>query len=246
MAGETVFRKRVLKVSGMGESAIDEKIAPIYSQYRDVQTGILFNKSEVEVHLTSQAKTAPEADAVNAEVAEKICEVLGIAVFSTTGEEMEAVVGKLLAAAGKTVAVAESCTGGLIGGRLTDVAGSSAYFIEGAVTYANDAKVRTLGVDAGMIERHGAVSAEVAEAMARGMRERAGTDYAISVTGIAGPTGGSEEKPVGTVLIGIASALEVTSYKMVLPGDRYLVRWRASQAALDILRRKLIKGEAGN
>jgi nicotinamide-nucleotide amidase len=240
-AGEIVFRKRVLKVSGMGESAIDEAIAPIYSAYANVQTSVLFNKSEVEVHLTAQGENESEADAVNAEIAAKIVEKLGIAVFSTRGEEMEEVVGALLKEKGKTLAVAESCTGGLISQRLTDISGSSAYFLHGVVAYANEAKIAALGVAPETIERHGAVSAETAEAMARGMRERAATDYAISITGIAGPTGGTPEKPVGTVFIGYADESQTKSFKIVLPGDRYLIRWRSSQAALDYLRRQILK-----
>lgn len=240
-AGEKVFRKRVLKISGMGESAIDEAIAPIYSRYASVQTSILFNKSEVEVHLTAQGANDLEADALNEEIAGKIVDKLGLAVFSTRGEEMEEVVGRLLIETGATLAVAESCTGGLIGERLTSVAGSSRYFIEGAVAYANEAKTRALGVAPDLIEAHGAVSGEVAEALARGMRERAATDYAVSVTGIAGPTGGSEEKPIGTIFIGYADKSKVKHFKIILPGDRFLIRWRASQAALDYLRRQILK-----
>jgi len=240
-AGEIIFRKRILKVSGMGESAIDEAISPIYSAYATVQTSILFNKSEVEVHLTAQGQNEKEADAVNEELAAKIVEKLGIAVFSTNGEEMEEVVGKLLSENGKTLSVAESCTGGLISQRLTDISGSSRYFIEGVVAYANEAKMHSLNVAKETIEKHGAVSAETAEAMARGMRARAKTDYAISITGIAGPTGGSEEKPVGTVFIGYADETQTKSFRIVLPGDRYLIRWRSSQAALDYLRRQILK-----
>lgn len=240
-AGEIVFRKRILKVSGIGESAIDEAIAPIYSAYKNVQTGILFNKSEVEVHLTANGKTDREADALNEEIAAKIVETLGIAVFSTDGEEMEEVVGKLLAKNGKTLSVAESCTGGLISQRLTDISGSSAYFIEGVIAYANEAKTRALNVSPEIIEQYGAVSAETAEAMAQGMRERAKTDYAISITGIAGPSGGTEEKPVGTVFIGYSDAKLTKSFKIVLPGDRFLIRWRSSQAALDYLRKQILK-----
>ena len=185
--------------------------------------------------------TEAEADALNEELAAKIVEKLGVAVFSTNGETMEQVVGKLLTENGKTLAVAESCTGGLIGERLTDVAGSSAYFIEGAITYSNESKIKTLNVSPELIEKHGAVSAEVCEAMAKGMREKAQTDYAISVTGIAGPSGGTEEKPVGLVFVGFADENEVKSIKINLPGDRFLIRWRSSQFALDLLRRKLSK-----
>ena len=153
---------------------------------------------------------------------------------------MEEIVGALLTARGETVSIAESCTGGLIGQRITSAPGSSAYFMEGAVTYSNEAKIRTLGVPPEIIERHGAVSAECAEAMALGMRAYAGTGHAISITGIAGPDGGSDEKPVGTVYIGYSSPNITKSVHLVLPGDRYLIRWRSSQAALDYLRRQLM------
>ena len=240
-AGEIFVKRKVLRVTGMGESAADELIAPIYTQYKNPQTSTLFNKSELEIHLTAQCRTEAEADSLNEELAAKIIEKLGVAVFSTNGEKMEEVVGKLLTEQHKTVAVAESCTGGLIGERLTDVAGSSAYFIEGAITYSNESKIKTLNVAPDLIEKHGAVSAEVCEAMAKGMREKAETDYAVSVTGIAGPSGGTEEKPVGTVFVGFADENEVKSIKITLPGDRFLIRWRSSQFALDLLRRKLSK-----
>lgn len=240
-AGEICVKRKVLRVTGMGESAADELIAPIYTKYKNPQTSTLFNKSELEIHLTAQCRTEAEANSLNEELAAKIVEKLGIAVFSTNGEKMEEVVGKLLTEQHKTVAVAESCTGGLIGERLTDVAGSSAYFIEGAITYSNKSKIKTLNVSPELIEKHGAVSAEVCEAMAKGMREKADTDYAISVTGIAGPGGGTEEKPVGTVYVGFADENEVKSIKITLPGDRFLIRWRSSQFALNLLRRKLSK-----
>ena len=240
-AGEIFVKRKVLRVTGMGESAVDELIAPIYTEYENPQTSTLFNRSELEIQLTAQAETEEKANALNEELAEKIAEKLGIAVFSMNGETMEEVVGRLLSENGKTLSLAESCTGGLIAQRLTDVPGASAYFIEGAVAYANEAKIKTLNVPKELIEKYGAVSAEVAEAMAKGVREKAETDYAISVTGIAGPEGGSEEKPVGLVFIGYADEKEIKSIKLILPGDRYLIRWRSSQAALDYLRRKILK-----
>jgi nicotinamide-nucleotide amidase len=239
--GEIFVRRKILRVSGFGESALDELIAPIYTLYRNPQTATLFNKTEIEVQLTAQGNSEDEANALNDELAAKICEKLGLAVFSFNGEKMEQVIGRLLTERNETLSVAESCTGGLIGERLTDVAGSSAYFIEGAVAYHNDAKIRTLNVPEEVIEKHGAVSAEVAEAMAAGMRTRTGTDYTVSVTGIAGPDGGTEEKPVGTVFIGYSDTDRTKSLKLNLPGDRYLIRWRSSQAALDYLRRQILK-----
>ena len=240
-AGEIHVKRRILRISGMGESAVDELIAPIYKTYENVQTSILFTKSEIEVHLSAQSKTEHEADATLEELAGKIADALGNAVFALNGEKMEEVVGKMLTDSGKTLALAESCTGGLIGMRLTDVPGSSKYFLEGAITYSNDAKIRTLGVPQEVLEAHGAVSPETAEAMAAGIRERVNSDYAVSVTGIAGPDGGTDEKPVGTVFIGYADGSGTKSLKLTLPGDRYLIRWRSSQAALDYLRRQLIK-----
>ncbi|MGQ0541006.1 MAG: competence/damage-inducible protein A [Blastocatellia bacterium] len=240
-SGDEITRRKIVKISGMGESAVDEAIAPIYTSYSNVQTSILFNKSEVEVHLAARATSEEDAYRVLNEIADRIEQTLGKAVFSLNGETMEEVVGKLLLASGKTVSVAESCTGGMIGMRLTDVPGSSAYFLEGAVTYSNDAKMRSLGVTESLLNDFGAVSTETAEAMATGIRERSGTDYAISVTGIAGPDGGTDEKPVGTVCIGFADSGMTKSVRLVFPGDRYLIRWRSSQAALDYLRRQIIK-----
>lgn len=240
-AGEIYVRRRFLRVSGLGESAVDEAIAPIYKSYPKVETSILFNKSEIEIHLSAQSNSEAEADKILDELAAKIAEKLGVAVFAMNGETMEEIIGNLLKRQGKTLSVAESCTGGLIGERITEVSGSSAYYIEGAITYANDAKIRSLSVPKELIENFGAVSAEVAQAMAHGMKEKAKTDYAISVTGIAGPSGGSEDKPVGLVFIGYADEKQVKSFKIILPGDRYLVRWRASSAALDYLRRQILK-----
>lgn len=244
LAGEVFVKRRVLRVSGLGESAVDEKIAPIYKAYPSVQTSILFSKSEIEVHLAAKAESEAEADETLEELARKISDSLGMAVFAINGETLEEVVGAMLKESGRTLAVAESCTGGLIGMRLTDVAGSSAYFLEGAIAYSNDAKMRILGVPEHTLIDYGAVSAETAEAMAAGVRERSGADYGISVTGIAGPDGGTEDKPIGTVFIGYSDATQTRSIRFTFPGDRYLIRWRSSQAALDYLRRRMLKTEA--
>ncbi len=239
-AGDVRVVRRVLRVAGLGESAVDEKIAPVYTQYKNPQTTILFNRSEIEIHLTAQAKTEQDAELLLDGLAGQIEERLGHSIFAFRGETMEEVIGLRLAVAGFTLAVAESCTGGLISQRLTEVPGSSVYFMEGVVTYSNDAKTRSLGVDAELIEKHGAVSAEVAEAMAEGVRRRADTDFGLSATGIAGPGGGTESKPVGLVYIALSDDAHTEHRKLMLPGDRHLIRWRASQAALDLLRRRLI------
>ena len=241
VAGTVFVKRRNLRVVGLGESALDEAIAPIYTAYKSVQTSILFNKTEVEVQISATDTDETAAKRTADELADKVVEKLGVAVFSFNGETMEEVIGKLLTERGLTVSLAESCTGGLIAERLTDVPGSSKYFLEGAVTYSNGAKISRLGVKSETLDRFGAVSAETAEEMAVGMRERAQTDFAVSITGIAGPDGGSEEKPVGTVFIALADAEGVRSMKFVFPGDRYLIRWRSSQAALDFLRRRILK-----
>ena len=240
LAGDTRFATRVLRVAGLGESAVDEKIAPIYTKYENPQTTILFNSSEIEIHLRAHGRTEADADALLDDLSLKIEKELGNAVFSFRGEMMEEVVGRRLAMTEFTVAVAESCTGGLIAQRLTNVPGSSKYFLEGVVTYSNESKVRLLGVDKKMIKEFGAVSQQVARDMARGVRHKAKSDFGLAVTGIAGPGGGTEEKPVGLVYIALADDAHTEHRKLMIPGDRELIRWRASQAALDMLRRRLI------
>jgi nicotinamide-nucleotide amidase len=239
-AGDVRVVRRILRVAGLGESAVDERIAPVYTQYKNPQTTILFNRSEIEIHLTAQAKTEADAELLLDGLAGQIEERLGHSIFAFRGEKMEEIVGLRLAVGGFTLSVAESCTGGLISQRLTEVPGSSVYFMEGVVTYSNDAKTRSLGVDSELILKHGAVSWEVAEAMAEGVRHRADTDFGLSVTGIAGPGGATEDKPVGLVYIALADDAHTEHRKLMLPGDRHLIRWRASQAALDLLRRRLI------
>jgi len=239
LAGDRRVARRVLRVAGMGESAVDEKIAPIYTQFENPQTTILFNSSEIEIHLRSHGRTEVEAEALLDHLSLKLEQALGNSVFSFRGETMEEVVGRQLTMKGFTVAVAESCTGGLIAQRLTSVPGSSKYFIEGVVTYSNDSKTRLLGVDKKLIKEFGAVSQQVARDMARGVRHKAKTDFGVAVTGIAGPDGGTDDKPVGLVYIALADA-HTEHKKLKLPGDRELIRWRAAQAALDMLRRRLI------
>lgn len=239
-AGKLRVVRRMLRVAGMGESAVDEKIAPLYTQYDNPVTTILFNQSEIEIHLTARGRTENEASELLDRLAVQIEERLGNAVFSFAGETMEEVVGLRLSLGGYTLAVAESCTGGLLAQRITDVPGSSKYFIGGVIAYANEVKTKELDVEPMLLMEHGAVSAPVAEAMAEGVRTRLGTDFGLSITGVAGPGGGTEEKPVGTVFIGLANEMKTEHRRLNIPGDRNLIRWRASQAALDLLRRRLL------
>jgi len=239
-AGDVCVVRRVLRVAGMGESAVDERIAPVYTQYRNPQTTILFNSTEIEIHLTAQGKSEQEAELLLDGLSGQIEERLGDSVFAFRGETMEEVVGLRLAVGGFTLAVAESCTGGLVAQRLTEVPGSSSYFMEGVITYSNEAKTRMLGVPADLIKEYGAVSSEVAEEMAEGVKALAETDFGLAVTGIAGPGGGTPEKPVGLVFIALADDAHTEHRRLLIPGDRHLIRTRASQAALDLLRRRLI------
>lgn len=234
--GETVIGSRVLKVTGLGEAAVEERIkdllrlgAPTIAPYAKLG----------EVHLRLTAKGPPvEVEAHLAAGEAAVRERLGSLVFGADADTLEVVTGRLLLERGLTVAVAESCTGGLVADRLTALPGSSAYFRQGVVAYSNAAKTAALGVAPDLLERHGAVSAPVAEAMARGAREGADSDLALGVTGIAGPGGGSAEKPVGLVFIALADRESVESQEWRF-GDRpgrHGVRFLASQAALDLLR----------
>jgi nicotinamide-nucleotide amidase len=165
--------------------------------------------------------------------------ILGNLVYGVGDETLAEVVGRRLAQTNSTVAVAESCTGGLLGKLITDVPGASRYFMRGWITYSNEAKTEDLGVPADLVERHGAVSEQVAQAMAQGARRKAGTDYAIAITGIAGPDGGTEQKPVGLVYISVDAQDGTETVRYVFQADRDFVRLRAAQTALNMLRRRL-------
>jgi nicotinamide-nucleotide amidase len=232
--------KRLLKVTGIGESQLDDKIAPIYGEYTNPETTILFTDSEIEIHLTATAESVARAEEIVEELADKLEEAIGINVYSTRGETLEQVLGDRLRLKRYTIATAESCTGGLLAERITKVPGSSDYFIGSIVSYTNEMKSLLLGVPEEMIERHGPVSGEVAEAMARGIKERMGATIGVSVTGVAGPGGGTQAVPVGTVYIGLADDVTTTNRRLVLAGDRHLIRWRASTAALEMIRRRYL------
>jgi nicotinamide-nucleotide amidase len=232
--------KRVLKVTGLGESALDDMIAPIYKEYSNPSTTILFTDAEVEIHLTATAETAARAEEIAEELTRKLEEKLGYYVYSTTNESLEEVVGHRLRVQQFTIATAESCTGGLVAERLTRVPGSSDYFAGSLVTYSNQAKSRLLGIAEEIIELHGAVSGEVAEAMARGVKDRIGSTIGVSITGTAGPGGGTDAVPVGTIYIGLSDDVLTSHRRLVMPGDRHLIRWRASTAALEMVRRRYL------
>jgi nicotinamide-nucleotide amidase len=232
--------KRILKVTGIGESQLDDAIAPIYGEYTNPTTTILFTDSDIEIHLEATADTFSRAEEIVEGLTDRLEEKIGVNLYSTRGESLEEVVGQKLRLKQYTIATAESLTGGLIAERITRVAGSSDYFIGSVVSYTNEAKMRLLGVEAGALERHGAVSGEVAEAMARGIKERSGATIGLSVTGVAGPGGGSDAVPVGTVYVGLADDVSSSNKRLILPGDRHLIRWRTSSAALEMVRRRYL------
>src|SRR5262249_52860424 len=210
-AGDMLILRRTLSIFGLGESAVDELAAPIYTQYQNPSTTILFNNGQIELHLTAQARDESDTVKLLDELGGRLDEVLGEYVFSRGAETLEEVVGQSLKLRGYTLATAESCTGGLLAGRVTEVPGKSEYFLEGVVSYSNGAKIDLLGVPKEWIETHGAVSEQVAGAMAEGIRKRAGSTFGIGVTGIAGPGGGSDEKPVGLVYIALADDSQTTT-----------------------------------
>jgi nicotinamide-nucleotide amidase len=237
--GDMLIVRRTFSIFGLTESRVDELAAPIYTKYRNPSTTILFKDGQIELHLTAQARDEIEAAKLLDELAGGLDEVLDEYVFSRRNETLEEVVGELLKRRGYTLATAESCTGGLLAGRITEVPGSSEYFLEGVVSYSNEAKNDLLGVPKELIEEHGAVSEQVAEAMAAGIRKRAGSTFGIGVTGIAGPGGGSEEKPVGLVYIALADDSQSTARKFIFPGDRQFIRTLSVNAALDMIRRRI-------
>jgi nicotinamide-nucleotide amidase len=238
------IRTLVLRVAGMAESDLDQLIAPVYTKYRNPVTTILAASGDIQVHLRACCATPEEADALLAEVAGPIDVLLGDRVYSRNGDAMETVIGNLLRQNRATLAVAESCTGGLLGERITSVPGSSDYFIGGFLTYADAAKIEMLGVPPEMIERFGAVSKETAEAMAAGARLRTGATYALSVTGVAGPnpaTGpGGVPIPVGTVHVAVADCAGVRAVQRIMLGYRQHIRAFTAQMALDLLRRRVL------
>ena len=231
---------RVLKIAMMGESNCDSRIAPIYTQYTDVQTTILAGAGEIELHLRSSKSSPDEAQERIDELAGELEDELDDSVFSTNGESLEQIAGYYLQMRGATVAVAESCTGGLVAERLTSVAGSSRYFLGGMVVYSNELKTRLADVPPQLLEDYGAVSREVAAALAEGARDRCSATIGIGITGVAGPTGGSAEKPVGLVYHAIADEDGTDVVERLFSGDRQRVRRFASQQALDMIRRKLM------
>lgn len=231
---------RVLKVAMLGESLVDARVAPIYKRFEDVQTTILAGAGEIQLHFQAQASSIETAQTRVDEAADAVEQELDDAVYSRDGESLEQIVGYWLQMRNATLAVAESCTGGLLGERITSIGGSSRYFAGGAIVYSNAVKTELAGVPADMIERHGAVSREVAAALAEGIRYRCEATLGIGITGVAGPSGGTPEKPVGLVFHALASDSGTEVIERNFPGDRKRIRWFATTLALDMVRKKLM------
>jgi len=241
--GGGLFR-RVLKVTGRTESDVDAVAEPIYGPWSrahpPISTTILAVLGQIELHLTVPAASRLEADQKLDPAIEALRQALGDAVYSVDGRGLEQVVGDLLAARHVTIAVAESCTGGLLASRLTDVPGSSSYFDRGMVCYSNEAKITLLGVSRETLAQHGAVSEPVAHEMAAGVRDRAGTTIGVGVTGIAGPGGATDTKPVGTVAIAVVAPDERLNRTFRFAGPREQIKYQAAQAALNLVRLLLL------
>jgi nicotinamide-nucleotide amidase len=243
LAGDARIRRRVLKIAGRTESHVEQMAQPVYSAWAawtpPVSTTILAAPGQIELHLSVRASNQREGEATLDRAVAELERVLGDDIYSTDGRPLEQVVGDLLRGRGWRIATAESCTGGLVASRLTDIAGSSDYVERGFVCYSNRAKSELLGVPEDVIRGHGAVSEPVGLAMASGARERAGVEIAVGITGIAGPAGGTEQKPVGTVVVAVAGPSGARARTFRFPGDREQVKFQASQAALNMLRKAL-------
>ena len=244
-AGSVALVRRVIRVAGRIESQTDEVLHPLYAEWENasppVAATILASLGQIELHLSVRAASEQEGNTALDAATRQVEDVLQADVFSTDGRLLEQVVGDLLASRGLRIAAAESCTGGLLTSRLTDVPGSSSYVERAVVTYANEAKTDLLGVPKELMAAHGAVSEPVALAMADGIRSRAGVDVGVGVTGIAGPGGGTPEKPVGTVAVAAVTAVATRSRVFRFGGEREHVKFQATQAALDMVRRMLIE-----
>ena len=239
MTRGSVLLSRTLKLTGAGEPAVDAKVRDLLALQGAVTLGIYAHPGQVDLRITARGKSAAEAQRLIGPVEKKLRARAGNLVYGADEETLEGVVGLLLKKRRKTLAVAESCTGGGVAERLTRVPGSSSYFLGGVVSYADEMKSAALSVPAALFRRHGAVSAQAAGAMAKGIRRLTGSDYGLSITGIAGPSGGTKAKPVGLVFMALSFAGETRTARFLFTGDRAAIRLKATQAALNLLRLRL-------
>jgi len=238
VSGNRARYRRVLKIAGLTESGVEEKLKPFYDNHAGEPLTILASSGHIEIHLQADGAESDARSAL-ASREQELREIFVERIFGFDDDTLESVVGALLKERGQTLSVAESCTGGLFGSRITDISGSSAYFLGGGICYTAAAKVDLARVDPQLIREHGEVSEEVARALARGIRERFSSTWGVGITGIAGPTGGTPEKPVGTVHIAVAGAVE-KHRKLLWQGPRTIIKWYSTQQALDLLRRCIL------
>ncbi len=236
---QAAIRTRFYRIAGMGESDVDALIAPIYKQYKNPATTILAAAGDIQVHLRAQCGTEAEAETLAEELGGKICDCLGDRIYSRNGDPLEAVIGRRLVELGATLAVAESCTAGLLGGRITEAPGASEWFLGGFQVYGKGMKARLLGLDEKIVEQAGVVSEAVARAMADSARDRTGATYALSITGEAGPESSTPGMEPGTVWIGLAGPDGCHARVFRFPPGRAVVRAFAVQTALNLLRVEL-------
>lgn len=240
ISGTRSTYRRAVKIAGMAESQVEEKLRPFYEKHRDRPVTVLAANYELQIHLQEEGDADDAYPRLTA-AEEELRQIFGDAIFGLDDERLEDVVGRLLASRGETISTGESCTGGLLASRVTDVSGSSAYFLGGAVAYSQQAKLFLLGVDPNLIQTHGEVSEEVARDMAAGVRRRFGTTYGMAITGIAGPTGGTEKKPVGTVHVAVADIRETRHHHYRFVGSREMIKNWAVQMALNMLRLMIVR-----
>jgi nicotinamide-nucleotide amidase len=240
VSGKRSRHRRVLKIASVSESGVDEMLKPYYEKHAGELLTILAHNGHIELHVSGDGDEAT-ALAFIAERENELREIFGTRIFGSDEDTLESVVGALLRERGETLATAESCTGGLLGSRITDVPGSSTYYLGGAVCYTAAAKIELAGVDPALIGEHGEVSEPVAFALARGARARFGSTWGIGITGIAGPGGGSEAKPVGTVHLAVVGPSSEKHRKILIQMPRTMVKWFSTQNALDVLRRMMLE-----
>jgi len=227
-----IIHSKVLRIFGLGESAVEEKIYDLIKEQTNPTLALLVRDGEIHIRLTAKAASMATAETLIAPLEDKIRQRLRNYIFGINEETPEAVVGKLLVEKKLTLAVAESCTGGLVSSKITDIPGSSTYLLGSVVCYTNPVKIAAVGVPPDILAEFGAVSEQTARAMASGIRERFKTDIGLSITGIAGPTGGTKDKPVGLVYIGVAGPLGIEHYRYIFSGSRVAIKQRAALAAL--------------
>ncbi len=239
----SIIKSKTLRVVGIGESSLQDMLYDFMKKQTNPTIALYAKEGEVQIRITAKSEDENHVSSIIDESITKIKEILGDSIYGYDEESLEYIINKLLQHNNKTIAIAESCTGGLVSNRLTDIPNASRSYINGIICYSNESKINMLGVKKETLINHGAVSEETATEMAKGVKEISKTDIGLSITGIAGPDGGNEEKPVGLCYIGLTLNDKISTYKCLFNGNRQKIKWLASTKALDILRKNLIELE---